>query len=112
MGLGVIRCGACRRGAPSLRPAAGLKVEEAAQPSAWRGRALAAFVESKIGNFRGDPFREPGEGTQFSLGQAFERRGDRPMARSDDPQGGADRVSFVAWVGEGAGCQHSRARAS
>lgn len=63
MGLGVIRRGDCRRGASAVRPAAGLKVAQAAQPSAWRRSALASFVQSETGNVGGEAFREPGEGT-------------------------------------------------
>ena len=63
MALGVIRRGDCRRGASALGPAAGLKVAQTAEPSAWRCSALAPFVQSETDNVGGKPFREPGEGT-------------------------------------------------
>ena len=99
-----MRRGGCGRRASSLRPAAGLEVAQAAQPSGWGCGTLASFAQAQIDNVGGEPLSELGQGIQFGLVKVLKRRLDGPAAGGDDlPRGGSpgrrqgesDRASVI-----------------
>ncbi|MFZ0975394.1 MAG: hypothetical protein WAN22_24415 [Solirubrobacteraceae bacterium] len=49
---------------------------------------MVSLIQSQIGHLPCKPFREPGQGPQFGLGEMLERRLDGPLASGDDPPSG------------------------